>query len=143
MQINTVVNMGDNLKFRKWDKQSKTMIKVEVLDLGQTYKDNPVIMQATGLKDVAGKEIYEGDILCTPTRNHAITFGTPKWVDKFLEVKYSSQYSGFIVLPSKEYLSECLYAGYGKDDFYHAYAEIVGNIYQNQELVNMIEKENE
>ena len=38
--------MGDNLKFRKWDKQSKTMIKVEVLDLGQTYKDNPVIKQA-------------------------------------------------------------------------------------------------
>ncbi len=132
--------MDNNLKFRKWDKQTKTMSDVEVLDLrpGQTYTDNPVIMQSTGLRDVNSKEIYEGDILCTPTRNHAITFGTPKWVDKFFEVKYSSQYDGFIVLPSKEYLSECLYAGYCKDDFYHAYAEIVGNIYQNPELINYV-----
>ena len=125
--------MDDNLKFRKWDKQAKTMSDVEVLDLrpGQTYTDNPVIMQATGLRDVNSKEIYEGDILkLTSAANYDEA--------KYVEVKYSSQYGGFIVLPSKEYLSEGLYDGYGKDGFYHEYPKIVGNIYQNPELINYV-----
>lgn len=132
--------MGDNLKFRKWDKQAKTMSDVEVLDLrpGQTYTDAPVIMQSTGLKDAIGKEIYEGDILCTPTHYRVIMSDIDRWVDEFFEVNYSNQYGGFIVLPSKEYLSEGLYAGYGKDGFYHEYSKIVGNIYQNSELINYV-----
>ena len=132
--------MDDNLKFRKWDKKIKTMSNVEVLDLrpGQTYTDNPVIMQSTGLKDAIGKEIYEGDILCTPTHYQVIMSDIDRWMDEFFEVKYSSQYGGFIVLPSKEYLSEGLYAGYGKDGFYHEYPKIVGNIYQNPELINYV-----
>lgn len=135
--------MNENLKFRKWDKEAKTMIKVEVLDLGQTYKDNPVIMQATGLKDVAGKEIYEGDILSLPTHYRILMSDVDHWVDEFLEVKYSSCFGGFIVLPSEKYLSEYLFDGCDKNGFYHRYPKIVGNIYQNQELVNLIEKENE
>lgn len=125
--------MDDNLKFRKWDKQAKTMSDVEVLDLrpGQTYTDNPVIMQATGLRDVNSKEIYEGDIL-------KLTSAANYDEEKYVEVKYSSQYGGFIVLPSKEYLSEGLYAGYGKDGFYHEYPKIVGNIYQNSELIDYV-----
>ena len=132
--------MNDNLKFRKWDKISKTMSYVEVLDFrsGQTYTDDPVIMQSTGLKDAIGKEIYEGDILCTPTHYQVIMSDIDRWMDEFFEVKYSSQYGGFIVLPSKEYLSEGLYAGYGKDGFYHEYPKIVGNIYQNSELIDYV-----
>ena len=124
--------MDDNLKFRKWDKESKTMSDVEVLDLrpGQTYTDNPVIMQSTGLKDINSKEIFEGDIL-------KLTSAANYDEEKYVEVKYSSQYGAFIVLPSKEYLSEGLYAVYGKDGFYHEYPKIVGNIYQNLELINL------
>ena len=132
--------MDEILKFRKWDRQSKKMNKVEVLDLclDQTYTDYPVIMQYTGLKDANGKDIYEGDILCTPTHYQVIMSDIDRWMDEFFEVKYSSQYGGFIVLPSKEYLSESLYAGYGKDGFYHEYPKIVGNIYQNPELINYV-----
>lgn len=129
--------MNENLKFRKWDKEAKTMIKVEVLDLGQTYKDNPVIMQSTGLKDINGKEIYEGDILSLPTHYRIIMSDIDRWVDEFLEVKYSSLFGGFIVLPSEKYLSEYLFDGCDKNGFYHKYPKVVGNIYQNPELINL------
>lgn len=125
------------LKFRKWDKQTKTMSKVENLDLrqGQTYTDDPVIMQYTGLKDANGKNIYEGDILSMPTHYQISMYSVDHWVDEFLEVKYSSLLGGFIVLPSEEYLSNCLYDGCDKNGFYHKYPKIVGNIFQNSNLI--------
>ena len=135
-----VVNMGDNLKFRRWDKQAKTMSDVEVLDLrpGQTYTDNPVIMQSTGLRDVNSKEIYEGDILSLPTHYRILMSDVDHWVDEFLEVKYSSWFGGFIVLPSEKYLSEYLFDGCDKNGFYHRYPKIIGNIYENPELIDNV-----
>ncbi|MBI0110782.1 YopX family protein [Lactobacillus sp. W8093] len=132
--------MNDNLKFRKWNKESKTMSDVEVLDLrsGQTYTDDPVIMQSTGLKDAIGKEIYEGDILCLPTHYRIIMSNVDRWVDEFLEVKYSSLFGGFIALPSEKSLSKYLFDGFDKNGFYHKYPKIVGNIYQNSELIDYV-----
>ena len=132
--------MNNNLKFRKWDKISKIMSYVEVLDLrpGQTYTDDPVIMQSTGLKDAIGKEIYEGDILCLPTHYRIIMSNVDRWVDEFLEVKYSSLFGGFIVLPSEKSLSKYLFDGFDKNGFYHKYPKIVGNIYQNSELIDYV-----
>ena len=129
--------MEDIFKFRKWNKQTKTMSQVEVLDLrpGQTYTDDPVIMQYTGLRDVNGKDIYEGDILCLPTHYRIIMSNVDDWVDEFLEVKYSSLLGGFIVLPSEKYLSKYLFDDYDKNGFYHKYPKIVGNIYQNSNLI--------
>lgn len=128
------------LKFRKWDKRTKTMSKVENLDLrpGQTYTDDPVVMQYTGLKDVNGKDIYEGDILCLPTHYRIIMSNVDRWVDEFLEVKYSSLFGGFIVLPSEKSLSKYLFDGFDKNGFYHKYPKIVGNIYQNSELIDYV-----
>ena len=129
--------MEDIFKFRKWNKETKTMSQVEVLDLrsGQTYIDDPIIMQYTGLKDANGKDIYEGDILCVPTHYRIIMSAVDHWVDEFLEVKYSSLLGGFIVLPSEKYLSKYLFDGYDKNGFYHKYPKIVGNIYQNSNLI--------
>ncbi|PXY84089.1 hypothetical protein DK873_02685 [Lactobacillus melliventris] len=129
--------MEDIFKFRKWNKETKTMSQVEVLDLrsGQTYIDDPIIMQYTGLKDANGKDIYEGDILCVPTHYRIIMSAVDHWVDEFLEVKYSSLLGGFIVLPFEKYLSKYLFDGYDKNGFYHKYPKIVGNIYQNSNLI--------
>lgn len=121
--------MDDNLKFRKWDKQSKTMSDVEVLDLriGQTYTDNPVIMQATGFKDVTGKEIYEGDIL-------KLTSAANYDEEKYVEVKYSATWGGFMILPARIPLSIYVF----DKDAYYKNPKIVGNIYQNTELTNYV-----
>lgn len=129
--------MEDIFKFRKWNKETKTMSQVEVLDLrpGQTYTDDPIIMQYTGLKDVNGKDIYEGDILCLPTHYRIIASNVDHWVDEFLEVKYSSLLGGFIVLPSEKYLSRYLFDGFDKNGFYHKYPKIIGNIFQNSNLI--------
>lgn len=110
------------IKFRAWDSIKLKMI-VDFMayseDLMCNKLSNPWIdeclniMQYTGLKDKNGKEIYEGDIVVI--------------MDKLAKIYYEN--GGFRVdilsEPSLIYLTEN-----------RAEIDIIGNIYENQELLN-------
>ena len=123
---------GDNMrdiKFRAWDEEKKEMyydydqnikclkigesIHQFIWGVGHTYK---TLMQYTGLKDKNGKEIYEGDILKMTWGNYLN--GVIKFNNKYGYYSFNSRTSeyDFIETQSDEY-------------------EIIGNIYENQDLL--------
>lgn len=126
------------IKFRAWDKEKRYMYDVRLLyqsgdvgvieirtDDGITpyeseevlYKDTIELMQFTGLKDKNGKEIYEGDILgWIKTGNNKLQV-QPVW--------YSNDDCAFML---------------GKRGYLTAVAlpfEVIGNIYENSELIKI------
>lgn len=113
------------IKFRAWEKNLKEMIPVDNIDFEKRMINtksawrlfNEIeLMQYTGLKDKNGKEIYEGDI----ARKRNIIGGVV-WANEY-------QSLGFY-LKSKEGLHDVI-APYYMWDF-----EIIGNIYENPELL--------
>lgn len=141
------------IKFRAWDKECKRMITgaypagIYASD-GQLqpmiYLDGSVvlmsdedggksgiwehevsneleIMQYTGLKDKNGKEIYEGDIV----RN---TDG------EIFRVDYAGRWARYMLSYDGEWCIKYL-EDYGKLETYSLNMEVIGNIYENPELL--------
>ena len=129
------------LKYRAWDSAKKEMFKdtFAITESGQVvvveqkfvtsspdyvFVDHLVIMQSTGLKDKNGKEIFEGDIISTYTDNLVIK--RDNLLGFYVEVDEKRNY--FAETVDIEYLD--LFA----KDFGVA-VEVLGNIYENQELL--------
>ena len=124
------------IKFRAWDMESKIMWDWDEMqewweEAG--YSDNMlrgdhyVPMQYTGLKDRNGKEIYEGDIIQIPDdyEMYGMACGEKYEVDfkngRFrLRPKYRPDALGYDL----EGVEEC---------------EVLGNKYENPELLEVIE----
>ncbi|OFA12365.1 YopX protein [Enterococcus faecalis] len=118
-------------KFRAWDKNTNDMVDVKTIDLEKDGSigcivdynginldvSECVLMQSTGLKDKNGVDVYQGDII-------RCTRGCPH------EVIWLEEYGGtfFGGMPAW-YLSglEKGYAWTGE--------EVIGNIYENPELL--------
>ncbi|WP_431030097.1 YopX family protein [Lysinibacillus sp. LZ02] len=141
------------IKFRAWDKKTKELFPVHELTYGRNgghlttvkgythdekdiwnvygghfmmYANAPryVLMQYTGLKDKNGKEIYEGDIL-TDNGDEGPIF-----------VEYSQEHAGFVFVDKFDVQGPTLYTP--KEISYEIF-EIIGNIYENPELLEVSE----
>ena len=112
------------IKFRAWDKENKTMVNsggsIKALANIEGYIEHDfVLTQYTGLKDKNGKEIYEGDVLQIPLQ---------WWHDKWhmnSKAKRRITVEEFGIVPFHN----------GDWSVGHEECEIIGNIYENPELV--------
>ena len=83
--------------------------------------EDVILMQSTGLKDKNDVEIFEGDVVTNGWKWQVVTFGTQEVEEDFGSVRI---YRGFN-----------LYLGGGYPNAVMSEFEVVGNIYENPELM--------
>lgn len=119
------------IKFRAWDKGKERMwysdtpfsldrpswfftVEIRQSESANYLPKDQILMQFTGLKDKNGKEIYEGDIVKYVGQLYPDRF-------KIYEIKWDDKLAGF-------------YAGGGQLRRASSY-EVIGNVYENSELI--------
>jgi len=120
------------IKFRAWDKQYKKWIKPSILSIrldgvatslkweDANSPDQIILMQFTGLHDKSGREIWEGDIIRVSEG-----YEGDKWVDSWIgKIVFTC---GSFMVKNEE---NNKWADIDDSD-----VEIIGNIYENPELL--------
>ena len=120
-------------KFRAWTEEGEVMyydvypfkddtllLSYDEIAFDEVPASDFILMQSTGLKDKNGNEIFEGDIV-----KFTITNGFDYVVDEYGAVTYK-QGAFFIVKDFAEYLISYVYT---KE------VEVIGNVYENHELL--------
>ena len=123
--------MQDRFKFRFFETYNNTMLDCKDYDFNEILENGKPVMQCTGLKDKNGKLIYEGDIIsfnCT-YRNKITNY-------KFAIVFFNGCFGVFTEInfePLTQFLD--YHCENGKIVYDDCYAEVIGNIYENPELL--------
>ena len=89
--------------------------------------ENVILMQSTGLKDKNGVEIFEGDVVSVSVQN-----GFDYLDNKVCIVKNSIGHSGLVCATVDEDLE---YRIFNTELFEEYTYEVIGNIYENSELL--------
>lgn len=121
-------------KFRAWSKAEKIMSDVKKLDLcngevdARSFEETEIeeveLMQSTGLLDKNGTEVYIGDIIkCTRGCPHEV----------YLEKEYGGTFIGGMPAVYLKGIKEG-YSWIGAE-------EVIGNIYENPELIKQTKGE--
>lgn len=106
------------IKFRIWDINARKWLKSFNTNLLDIHEFNLAkIMQYTGLKDKNNKEIYEGDIFHIGSKKILYVV---EWIDCGLKGRQ---------IKNKSWIG----LDYWKDDI-----EVIGNIYENSELIKEV-----
>lgn len=108
--------MSREIKFRAWNSIVERMSDPHTLE--EIHKEdvqfqNLTFMQYTGLRDKNGVEIYEGDIL------GCVKFSLPVKFHEHQGRWFANDHGAYVVWPHKFKL-----------------LEVIGNIYENKELLN-------
>lgn len=121
------------IKFRAWDKKEKVMrlSPSETWALGNWFdahcncsdKDRAIFMQYTGLKDITGRKIYEGDIV----EGDKLRLFEVRW------------FGGYFAIVSPKCCKRCADGTGNHGGLYEATVmhkiEVIGNIYETPELL--------
>lgn len=124
----------NNLKFRAWDKTAKKMSKVTAIDFSTEpfrvfykaygnenyFNKDVILMQSTGLFDKYGVEIYEGDIIDVGTR-----------IPFLNKIQRDEETAYLKLVPLDKRWTESYFTNFEDKSRY----EVVGNIYENKELI--------
>lgn len=132
-------------KFRAYHKELKMMFEVLAIDLfnkavtvkfdKEHYRiysfDDIILMHSTGLKDKNGAEIFEGDIVksCVLINGHIYEYVGQV---KFVAFSWVVSDKAGIYDPFYNYEDSC------PDEIWEI--EVIGNIYQNPELLESVEE---
>jgi uncharacterized phage protein (TIGR01671 family) len=109
--------MTREIKFRAWDKKFHYMSEEITLEGEVYFEEDNILMQFTGLKDKNGKEIYEGDIIKDKDK-------------KVYKVEWDYNYAGFAPFCEQIFSAPDTYSEWNLGEI-----EIIGNIYENKELL--------
>lgn len=124
-------------RFRAWYTSFKGKTIGQEMKYGQAGRlithaemapDKYVLMQSTGLKDKNGVEIFEGDVVL-----FSVSDGFDHLVDEKAIVQSSECHSGLICKLVDLDLEYRIYY----DPVFHTDYEVIGNIYENKELLEV------